>query len=84
MADDTHARDIALANLRVEVSTLAEQVSGASLPQALASTRRTVIAAAVLVSIALIASSVVHACSTREVGDLRRRIERLESGHGSR
>jgi hypothetical protein len=76
--DDARARDIALANLRVEVSTLTEQVSVASLPLALASVRRTVTLAAVLVALALIASSVIHAWSSREVKDLRRRVERLE------
>lgn len=76
--DDARARDIALANLRVEVSTLTERVSVASLPQALASIRRTVVLAAILVSLALVASSAIHAWSTREVGDLRRRVEVLE------
>lgn len=71
------ARDIA--NLRIEVSTLSEQVSGTSLPKALASIRRTVTTAAVLVSVALLASSTIHACATREVKDLRQRIEHLEA-----
>lgn len=82
--DDARARDIALANLRVEVSTLTERVSGASLPQALASIRRTVILSAILVSLALVASSAVHAWSSRGVRDLRRRVEVLEHpGPGS-
>jgi hypothetical protein len=76
--DDARARDIALANLRVEVSTLTDRVSSASLPQALAPIRHTVILAAVLVSLALVASSAVHAWSTRGIRDLRRRVEVLE------
>jgi len=71
------ARDVA--NLRIEVSTLSEQVSGASLPKALASIRRTVTMAAILVSAALLASSAIHACAAREVRDLRGRVERLEA-----
>lgn len=74
---DPRARDIA--NLRIEVSTLTEQVSATSLPKALAAIRRTVTIAAVLVSIALLASSGIHACATREVRDLRLRVERLEA-----
>lgn len=74
---ETRARDIA--NLRIEVSTLSDQVSGASLPKALASIRRTVTTAAALVSAALLVSSTIHACATREVRDLRYRVERLEA-----
>lgn len=72
------ARDIA--NLRIEVNTLADRVSGASLPQAISGIRRTVTVAAILVSAALLASSATHAWSTRGgVRDLRNRIERLET-----
>lgn len=75
--DDARARDIA--NLRIEVSTLSDRVNGASLPQTLAAIRRTVIIAAILVSVSLIASSAIHAWATREVRDLRSRVERLEA-----
>lgn len=77
--DDADARDRDIANLRIEVSTLASQVSEASLPKALAAMRRTVTVAAILVSAALLASSAIHAWSTREVRDLRNRVERLEA-----
>jgi hypothetical protein len=77
--DDAEARARDIANLRIEVSTLSGQVSAASLPGALAGVRRTVTVAAILVSAALLASSAIHAWSTREVRDLRRRIERLEA-----
>lgn len=77
--DDAEARARDIANLRIEVSTLSAQVSGTSLPKALAGVRRTVTVAAILVSAALLASSAIHALSTREVRDLRRRIERLEA-----
>jgi len=73
---DAKARDIA--NLRIEVSTLSEQVSGTSLSKALSAVRRTVTTAAILVSAALLASSAIHACAIREVRDLRQRVERLE------
>ncbi len=76
----------AIANLRIEVNTLSSQVNGASLPQALSAVRRTVIIVGILVSVALLASSAIHAWSTREVRDLRRevrdlrnRVERLEA-----
>lgn len=77
--DDVEAKARDIANLRIEVSTLSEQVSGASLPKALAAVRRTVTMAAVLVSAALLASSGIHACATREVRDLRQHVERLET-----
>lgn len=77
--DDVEASARDIANLRIEVSTLSDQVSGASLPKALAAVRRTVTVAAVLVSAALLASSAIHAWSAREVRDLRHRIERLET-----
>jgi hypothetical protein len=76
--DDAEARARDIANLRIEVSTLSGQVSGVSLPKALAGVRRTVTVAAILVSAALLVSSAIHAWSTREVRDLRRRVERLE------
>lgn len=74
---DDITRDIA--NLRIEVSTLSGQVSGASLPQALLAVRKTVTFASILVSVALLLSSAIHAWSTREVRDLRSRVERIES-----
>ncbi len=74
---ESSARDIA--NLRIEVNTLSEQISGTSLPKALASIRRTVTVAAILVSAALLVSSAIHACATREVRDLRGRVDRLEA-----
>lgn len=77
--DDVEAKARDIANLRIEVSTLSEQVSGASLPKALSAVRRTVTTAAILVSAALLASSAIHACATREVRDLRQRVERLEA-----
>jgi hypothetical protein len=77
--DDVEASARDIANLRIEVSTLADRVSGASLPQAISGIRRTVTVAAILVSAALLASSAIHAWSTREVRDLRNRIERLEA-----
>jgi hypothetical protein len=77
--DDVEPRARDIANLRIEVSTLSEQVSGASLPKALASIRCTVTMAAILVSVALLASSAIHACAAREVRDLRGRVERLEA-----
>lgn len=77
--DDSEARAREIANLRIEVSTLSTRINGASLPQAMAEIRRTVAFAAILVSVALLASSAIHACSTREVRDLRRRVERLEA-----
>lgn len=80
--DDAEARARDIANLRIEVSTLSGQVSGASLPTALAGVRRTVTVAAILVSAALLASSAIHAWSTREVRDLSRRVERLEARDG--
>jgi hypothetical protein len=76
--DDAEASARDIANLRIEVSTLADRVSGASLPQAISGIRRTVTVAAILVSAALLASSAIHAWSTREVRDLRNRVERLE------
>jgi hypothetical protein len=76
--DDARARNIALANLRVEVSTLAERVSGMSISQALASIRRTVVLAAILLSVALVASSAINAWASREIRDLRSRVEVLE------
>lgn len=78
--DDAEASARDVANLRIEVSTLANQVSEASLPVALSAMRRTVTVAAILVSAALLASSAIHAWSDREVTDLRRRVERLEAG----
>lgn len=80
--DDAEARARDIANLRIEVSTLSSQVSETSLPKALAGVRRTVTVAAILVSAALLASSAIHAWSTREVRDLKRRIERLETRDG--
>lgn len=77
--DDADARARDIANLRIEVSTLSDRVSGASLPQALAAVRRTVTMAAILVSAALLASSAIHAWSAREVRDLRYRVEHLEA-----
>lgn len=77
--DDAEARARDIANLRIEVSTLSGQVSGVSLPKALAGVQRTVTVAAILVSAALLVSSAIHAWSTRGVRDLRRRVERLEA-----
>lgn len=77
--DDAEARARDIANLRLEVNTLSSQVSGGSLSKDLAGVRRTVTVAAILVSVALLASSVIDAWSTREVRDLRRRVERLEA-----
>ena len=80
--DDVVAKARDIANLRIEVSALSEQVSGGSLPKALTSIRRTVTTAAILVSVALLASSAINACSAREVRDLRQRIEHLETRGG--
>lgn len=77
--DEGEARARDIANLRIEVSTLSDRISGTSLPQALAAMQRTVAVAAILVSVALLASAAIHAWSTREVRDLRHRIERLET-----
>lgn len=76
---DTDARTRDIANLRIEVSTLADRVNGASLPQAITAIRRTVTIAAILVSVSLLASSAIHVWATREVRDLRNRVERLEA-----
>lgn len=77
--DDAEAKARDIANLRIEVSTLSDQVSGVSLPKALAGVRRTVTVAAILVSAALLASSAIHAWCTREVRELRHRVEHLEA-----
>lgn len=85
MGEDARARDAALANLRLEVSALAERMGTSTLPQAtaalsasLASFRRTVLWAAVMVSTTLVVCSSIRACSARDVTDLRLRVERLE------
>lgn len=77
--DDADARARDIANLRIEVSTLSDRVNGASLPQAISAIRRTVTIAAILVSFSLLVSSAIHAWATREVRDLRNRVERLEA-----
>lgn len=77
--DDTEAKARDIANLRIEVNTLADQIRGASLSETLLVVRRTVTIATVLVSASLLVSSVIHAWSTREVSELRGRVERLET-----
>ncbi len=76
---DSGARARDIANLRIEVNTLTDQIRGSSLPQALMVIRRTVIIAALLLSVSLLTSSAIRVWVARDVCGLRRRVERLEA-----
>jgi hypothetical protein len=75
MPDQT-ARDVA--NLKLQFDALQKSVQTVSLPEALAKMRSTLKWAAVVVAIALVASSLIRMFSDTEIRDLRQRVETLE------
>ena len=79
---DSRARD--LANLRLEVNALSTKIQAAALPDALAGMRRTVIWAAVGISVALVVSGLFHMLGNSRVERLERRVEQLEKFHTSK
>jgi len=67
-----------VADLRMQVAALETTTKNASLPEMLKQTRRTIFWSALLVAIALVASSVVRVCSDSKVKALEDRIQQLE------
>lgn len=68
-----------LANLRLQVGALETVAKAASLSEAIAAARRTVQRAAAIVAVALVASSLIRACSDTRAQTLERRIRHLET-----
>lgn len=75
---DPAARDIA--NLKLQLDALQKSAEAASLPDAVTKMRATVKWSAVVIAVALVASSLIRMFSDSDVRDLRHRIEKLESG----
>ncbi len=69
---------VELANLRLQVSALAEKISAESLPEQLKALRRTIFIASIGIAVALVLSGVMHMSGAPSNKDLERRIERLE------
>jgi len=67
-----------MADLRMQVNALEVSAKNGSLPEMLKQTRRTISLSAILVAVALIASSFVRACDDTRVKSLEHRIESLE------
>lgn len=67
-----------LANVRLQVSALQEAAKDGSLPETLQQTRRTVLWSALLVAVALIASSTYKSCSDEREHAFEQRLSVFE------
>jgi hypothetical protein len=73
-----------LANLRLQVDALETVAKNTSLPESVAQARKTVRWSAIVVAIALIASSLIKFWGDERVRSLEKRIELLEATHDMR
>lgn len=69
-----------LADLRLQVNALETVSKGASLPEMLKQTRRTITWSALVIAIALIVSSVIKIYGDTRIKNLEDRIQALEHG----
>jgi hypothetical protein len=70
--------EMQVVNLRMQLDVLEKATKGASLPEAVTQIRNTVQWSAILISVALVGSSLIRMFDTSEVKTLEKRIQILE------